>query len=80
MCLCMMLAPELKPELKNMKAFMLAMTMAVALKSSMFSGSIYFSNSFVMMITCLSHTENLLNMSEWVSVTSPIRDPFSKGA
>ena len=50
MCLCMILAPLLNPELKNMNALALAKTMEVALKSSMFNGSIYFSNSLVMIM------------------------------
>jgi len=48
----MILAPELNPELKNINAFMEAITILVALKSSIFRGSIYFSNSFVITITC----------------------------
>jgi hypothetical protein len=48
----MILAPELNPELKNINAFIEAMTMLVALKSSIFRGSIYFSNFLVITITC----------------------------
>ena len=80
MCLCMILAPLLKPELKNMKAFKEAIVMHVALKSSTFSGSIYLSNSLVITMTCLSQTENLLNISPWVSVRSSIYCPGSNGA
>ena len=62
MCLCIMEAPLLNPELKNMKPFIEAITIDAALKSSMLSGSIYFSNSLVITITCWSHTENLLKI------------------
>ena len=79
MCLCMMLAPLLKPELKNINAFMLHMAILLALKSSIFKGSIYFSKSLVTTITWRSQTENLLNIRIWVSVISSISAPFSKG-
>lgn len=61
-CLCIILAPELNPELKNINAFIDAMTTLVALKSSIFNGSIYFSNSLVITMTCYSQTENLLKI------------------
>lgn len=79
MCLCIILAPALKPELKNMNASIDVIVIIAALKSSMSRGSIYFWNSFGTTITCLSQTENLLNMRLWVSVSSSINDPFSKG-
>jgi hypothetical protein len=47
----MMLAPLLNPELKNIKAFIEAIVMHVALKSSKSKGSIYLLNSFVIIIT-----------------------------
>ena len=75
----MILAPLLNPELKNINAFIEAIAMHVALKSSKSKGSIYLLNSFVIIITWLSHTENLLNISEGVSVSSSINAPGSKG-
>ena len=53
--------------------------MHVALKSSKSKGSIYLLNSLVIIITWWSHTENLLNISEWVSVSSSINAPGSNG-
>ena len=78
-CLCIILAPLLKPELKNINAVILAMVMALALKSSKFKGSIYFSNSLVITITWWSETENLLKIKECVAVSSSINAPGSKG-
>ena len=62
-----------------MNAFIEAMVMHVALKSSKSKGSIYLLNSFVIIITWWSHTENLLKISEWVSVNSSINAPGSNG-
>ena len=76
----MILAPLLKPELKNMKAFIDAIVTHVALKSSKSKGSIYLLKSLVIMITWWSHTENLLNINEWVSETSSMKAPGSNGA
>ena len=75
----MILAPLLNPELKNINAFIEAIVMQVALKSSKSKGSICLLNSFVIIITWWSHTENLLNIREWVSVNSSIKAPGSKG-
>jgi hypothetical protein len=80
MCLCMMLAPLLKPELKNMKALRLRIVIQLALKSSISSGSICLANSLVITMTCLSHTENLLKIRLCVSVISSMNAPFSNGS
>lgn len=79
-CLCIMLAPLLNPRLKKQKELVAFMTIHVAVKSFYVSGSSCVSNVLVANITCLSHTEYLLNIKKCVSVTSSIYAPGLKGA
>jgi len=65
-----MLAPLLKPLLKNTNELVDFITIQVALKSSRVNGSNYLSNSLVAKMTCLAQTEYLLNIKKWVSVIS----------
>ena len=79
MCLCIWVAPLWMPESKNMKPSNATSAKMEALKSANFKRSVYFSNYFVIIKTCLSEIANSLKSSRCVSVTLSMKAPAGNG-